>query len=391
MSTRVFSALDATVVQFAVDPAGEIEDGLNQPPTNIAALSTILTATGPGSWSLTLNSNGSGDTPSSNAVCEAVAAPVFPLTTPLAITQRWTIDYTIVPAIPATARIKKLVFNRPRSCNVTFTANVQNDDTGRSFIFSEDILDTPIYFPVVDGVNFVSPSVVSETINGVTADEVVFDLTGGDTFKTRDELIADFSEFNNNLFRLVIGLSVFDTDELVVPTAALNGTVTFGLGWSVTVTYEEGFEWELSQDTSPVDEDSIVTVTSDPDDALPLDMEEIETIDIQFPDPDSPGDFITISVPEAGWVVTDENLITFPIPSFGVYEPPYFSILITSDQFSGSISLGMLFTIYFLSASGIYTLTFGQTHDTLYLEDDLPNTIDTKIPNPTIKTGYVDG
>lgn len=59
-------------------------------------------------------------------------------------------------------------------------------------------------------------------------------------------------------------------------------------------------------------------------------------------------------------------------------------------QFSGSVSLGNL-DILLTDASGIYTLVKNKNNDTLYSSLRDGTTIDVKIPNPFIKTGYIGG
>lgn len=379
MPTLVFSQFDALNHIFTPAPDGTVTDGVDS--GTVVALSTLLQSTGIGSWGMDPNLSASGV--AGSAICEIRAGDTVP-----ALIQSWDIDYdrSILP-VPDTAKVKKLTFNRPRSVNYTFNCN---DDAENIISFGtfSDAGITPIYFTDFQGSQVITPFLIDEDFVGITADEVLFDLTGGDTFITKAELIALWSSFNNNIEFLLVRIALGGAGL----TSALAGSLEFGLGWTVTVEYEEGFEWHLSQSTSPIDEGETSTLTSDPDGdpATTLDMEEIVSIEIQFPDPDNPG--MTISIPITIFDAVDAFNLTYTIPSFGVYTPPYFSVVITaSGQFSGPLDLGMLFSIYFLSASGIYTLDLNATHDTLYLEDDLPNTIDVKIPNPTVKTGYIDG
>lgn len=63
---------------------------------------------------------------------------------------------------------------------------------------------------------------------------------------------------------------------------------------------------------------------------------------------------------------------------------------VVSTEFSGSVTLGTLLTIL-ADASGIYTLTKNKINDTLYLHGSPEDTIDVAIPNPFIKTGFING
>lgn len=92
-------------------------------------------------------------------------------------------------------------------------------------------------------------------------------------------------------------------------------------------------------------------------------------------------------------VITSEELheVVFIVPDFptGVYEIQVYANDPGGVQFHGRLPLGPLFTIYFTDATGIYQLVPGKTHDTLYNQNDPPNTINTKIPNPFGKTGFL--
>lgn len=380
MPTRVFSALDASTDVFTVGADGAVVDGVDG-GTGVA-LSTLLTQTGVGSWQMLPNLNGSSA--AGTATCSISSG------SDAALIQEFTIDYTNFPAIPENARVKKLVFNRPRSVNYTFNATDGPNDNLMLFrLFGDGGFGDPIFFTPAGEAGFVNPTIVNETINGVAADEVIFDHTGGDTFITRAELISTYSQFDNNVFGILINCNS-DGDN-PPGTSSLAGSLIFGLGWTATVTYEEQYEWDLHQDTSPVDEGSTVNLTSPEGEALALNMEDIESIEIQFPDPGDPGTIITINVPT--WTVIDENTLSFIVPSLGGYESIGLTIVVTSTQFSGDLALGQVYTVFLISAPGIYQLVPGQLFDRLYdwTDDADVGTIDVKIPNPFIKTGFVDG
>ncbi len=147
-------------------------------------------------------------------------------------------------------------------------------------------------------------------------------------------------------------------------------------------------QWTLEVPDEPVSAGDPILVTSDPLDPDPLDFEQILTVEIHYID--SMGNPQTINVPDTEWVLVEENQFIFLMPIFpsGM---AWFSIVVTSTQFSGSVTLGQLTTLFFTSATGIYRLVTNKRSDTLYLENDPPNTIDVKIPDPFWKSGYVGG
>lgn len=59
-------------------------------------------------------------------------------------------------------------------------------------------------------------------------------------------------------------------------------------------------------------------------------------------------------------------------------------------QFSGWVGLTSM-TITLVNASGIYRLVKNKTNDTLYDNLNPPATVDVKIPNPFVKTGFIGG
>lgn len=168
-----------------------------------------------------------------------------------------------------------------------------------------------------------------------------------------------------------------------------NAASSYGHNLRVEGVYEiVSFSWTLVQPTERVDTGDIITVTSDPDGVNPLDLDTILTITITYTDEN--GDPQTIPVVTITHI--DSNTLTFVMPDLlSVGDPPGIVIIeITSSEFSGSVELGRLVTIYFLNAPGIYRIVAGKTNDTLY---DIENggTVDVKIPNPTFKTGFIDG
>lgn len=164
-------------------------------------------------------------------------------------------------------------------------------------------------------------------------------------------------------------------------------------------TYElGGFSWTLEQPTRGVEDtpvaktntDDTITITSPPEDDDPdtLDLEQVTEITIEYTDEN--GDPQSIIVTNI--TIQNHNKLVFKLPdilSIDPNDPPkVYKILITSTQFSGSVLLGKLVTIYFFNAPGIYRLVPDKATDTLY---DIENggTVEVQIPDPFIKTGFV--
>lgn len=388
MPTRVFNLLDAFNDNFVLlDLADGVQDGPDGGVT--AAISTVLSETGIGSFEFTINLSSTGTDENANSQCTVFDDPFFGVE-PLSVEQTWEIDYTNFPAVPETARIKKLVFNRPRSVNLQYNANllVNNNMT---FLFYSDVLQTPIYFTPDSQSDFISPVAINEIINGIPADEVIFDHEGTPDFITRDELILNFSEFNNNLYGF--NMTIAQTgDGIATPgECTLDGTVIIGLGWTVTVTWEEVFQWDIApENTRTVGPGTEVTVISDPGNPDALLMDDIIAITVQPLDED--GNPIGAPIPVTVITVQTTNTLVFNLPDFPESSVSI-EILITSTQFSGELALQTYRTIFITNAPGIYRLVPGQRYDVLYDRTDEMDvtTIQTKIPNPFIKTGFING
>lgn len=154
--------------------------------------------------------------------------------------------------------------------------------------------------------------------------------------------------------------------------------------WRIEFEYDStSYSWTLSVPDEPVSPGNLITVTSPDENGI--DFTELLTVDVVLPSG------TIISVPFGDWVIVGPNLFVFIMPDFGGEEPTVVTIVITSTQFSGSVTLGTLITIYFLSATGIYRLVMNKRSDTLYIEEDPGETIDVKIPNPFAKTGFIGG
>jgi len=141
------------------------------------------------------------------------------------------------------------------------------------------------------------------------------------------------------------------------------------------------YTWTLENPGPVVPSTTPITVTSGT-----LDLSDLD-IFIQYIDPGT-GDVIT--TPAIQILTQEEHLLIFIVDfPIDVFEIKILAVGNNGTQFSGSVILGTLTTIYFTDASGIYKLVVSQKFDTLYIQDDPPNTIDVKIPDPFIKTGFL--
>jgi hypothetical protein len=379
MSSHTYSALDVTVDLFLIIPGSLIRYSDPAPPGYVeASLSTFINHIGPGHFTFIVSIANAGTGISNFHSFVQLAIPSTD-----AVYADFSLDFT---NLPTDALIKKVTLRYPRSINITLGAN----KTGGTYTCV-----VTGFTPHTNGPITGTSAVVVESFAGSDADEILFDYGGVDADRwTLTELITNLAIIQPSYPETVQISTDNPALSLSQSTSDMLGNFERGDGWTLTVEYDQVFHFDftVSQDTAPVEEDSVVTVTSDPDslDPPPLDMEQIETIDIVFPDPDNPGSFITI--PVLVFTAVSPTLLTFVIPDFGAYQPPYFTTVITSTQFSGSQELQKLWTIWFTSASGLYQLNLDKTNDTLYLEDDLPNTIDVKFyPNPKLKTGFIRG
>lgn len=155
--------------------------------------------------------------------------------------------------------------------------------------------------------------------------------------------------------------------------------------FSLTGTYSiESFQYTLKTPVIAPTTGDVITITSDPKNPLHLKLDDITTINIILPD-------LTV-VPVTAIVTStlSEFFLQFILPD--IITSPIITIQVVGNgtQFSGSIDLGQLITIFFLNGTGIYKLVPGKTNDTLYVQDlDPVQTIDVKIPTPFAKTGFL--
>jgi hypothetical protein len=121
---------------------------------------------------------------------------------------------------------------------------------------------------------------------------------------------------------------------------------------------------------------------------IPMNLLNIIQVDILYLD--STQILQTIVVPASTFTIQTQNLLTFTMPPIVGATPPVVTIVLVGDgtQFSGSVELGSLQTIYFIDGSGIYTLSPGATNDNLYV-NGTNQTVATPIPTPYIKTALI--
>lgn len=256
---------------------------------------------------------------------------------------------------------------------------------------------------VLDGVDFVAiqdlpPGWIADTLNvsmsisagggsgpSSTGRAVIGDGDSG--FVHNGNLSANLAAGGglspNDMLNLILTLTCGGTPTGTPPPVG-QLYMTFGsIGTSGTYTSTTQ-TWTLETPTDPIEEDTPVTVTSDGPDAM--DFTQLLTVTLDWTDAD--GNPHSVDVPQILWIVITINLFTFLVPA-GV-DGQIVTVNVTSTQFSGSVELGKLITIFFLNATGIYTITAGKTNDTIY-DNDNGGTIDVKIPNPFFKTGFIGG
>lgn len=147
------------------------------------------------------------------------------------------------------------------------------------------------------------------------------------------------------------------------------------------------FSWDLSSPTPTAVPGDMVTITSEDPDALLLDELDPE---IQYEDEE--GETVIVPIP-AGLIKTQTTfLLIFIIPIL----PPFVqsaSVVARGNgvQFSGTIPLGDIIIMLAENTTGLYTLVKDKTADTLYDNENAPDTTDVKIPNPFGKLGYIGG
>jgi hypothetical protein len=157
-------------------------------------------------------------------------------------------------------------------------------------------------------------------------------------------------------------------------------------GFFITGTYDiQNFTFDLSLATQPVQQGTLVTITSDPNDPDHMELNQLTEIDIVQGVDLTP---VTIVGTPTEFEIVFEipDLSTLPVPN---PQTLHFQAVGNGVQFSGSVPLGKLETILFRNAPGIYFLDKTATSDTLYDPDG--GTINVPIPEPFFKTGFIGG
>jgi hypothetical protein len=362
MPSKVFSALDATAGIFATT-GGSTE--ILEPSNNFQDLIDGLVASAPGSFSFAWNL--------ASTVAAATTASCTVIGT---VRHTFDINYDNFPnSVPDNALIKKITYRRPASINFSGTGN-----STQTSAFNQNSPTVQSMFPTEAG------AVRVDSLVGTDADIVLLNITNPASYITKDQLIAAWSEFDRTY-----GIVTSAQDAGTPPR---NSTEILSLGldpsWTVTVEYVIGpfsFQFAIPQPEQLQESDEVNIISNpDGDPSETMDMEDITQIDIQFPDPNDLTTLITINVPQP-WVTVETNLLTFLVPNLLGFQPTVIEVVIQSTQFSGSVAK-QLYTIFFVSASGMYQLVPGKTSDTLYIEQQPGNTIDVKIPNPGARTGF---
>jgi hypothetical protein len=179
-------------------------------------------------------------------------------------------------------------------------------------------------------------------------------------------------------------------------TAVQTGTsivilrVGIGVGFGLPELFEGTYSiqnFNFSIDTeAPVSVGQEITLSSSPRLPNPIDYNKVDTVTVTYTTLDNV--VHTTDIPKSAFTAQNQFFIKFIMPDFG--DAPKVDISISGTQFSGKVPLGPLLTINFVDGTGIYRLDLSATHDTFYIQDYTPvQTIDAKIPNPTVKTAFV--
>lgn len=327
-----------------------------------------------------------------------------------------TVDFAGLPSpIPDSARITKIEITAQAEYHVSTstTASVDNFPTGETSGFAKANADLEITVPNTaftpnTTVNISATSTDNQLTPGAgftaSADVVnaglimtkVWDIANDPGqyplgYITQPELLA---QFDDQLLIASPGQSLVCFSRFILGGSTLNYNQSANWllrlvvnNWTMTVTWEEPVSWSMSN-PSPVEEGDVIEVTSDPLDPDPLDGTQIDSLTLEWTD--SNGNPHSITVPPILWITITINLFRFRLPALTGL-PQIFRVVITSTQFSGSVTLGKLATIFLVNATGIYTLVPGKTNDTLYDNDNGGDPVDVAIPNPQADMGFIGG
>lgn len=284
------------------------------------------------------------------------------------------VDFTTFPAIPTTARITKVIHRAgaSSSCDLEATSPAGSDACS---VTLQSMFLLPSQFVTE------TPGPATPAIAQVTGFDTISGVFQTDEFNPA----IDYATFLANYTNIVLALDVqFTCSPGVGGTTSPVFSVSWS-DWSIEVFWTDAFQWTLSYDTpaEPLVSSATVTSHDTPDGLILKDL----TVSIVYDDGGGP-----ITVPVDVITTQDDHLLIFVMPDFPtdvfvitvIVEDP------TGTQFTGPVPLGDIPTIFFRDPSGIYRLVADKTSDTFYIQDADPvTTLDVKIPNPFIKTGFI--
>lgn len=136
---------------------------------------------------------------------------------------------------------------------------------------------------------------------------------------------------------------------------------------------------------NPVNPGDTLSVSSD---GVNPDLLDVTGVTITYTDAD--GNPVEIDIPTTDFLVWTSVLFSFVLPE-ELNDVVETEITISGTIFSGSEPIGTIF-ILLEDGSGIYRIVTNKTNDTLYTNAPVnDDTVDVKIPNPFIKTGFIGG
>lgn len=161
----------------------------------------------------------------------------------------------------------------------------------------------------------------------------------------------------------------------------VNGSILVrSVNWLMEVSFEVAYQWTL-ENNSPIQAGDRVNLSSPAIDGI--DWTQVTSVTLVSPSG-------SITVPPVNWITITLTLFTFIVPTL-TGSPGIVQIVITSTQFSGSVILGKLATIFLINATGLYQLEIGKTNDTMYDNDNGGAAVDVAIPTPYGDTGLIGG
>jgi len=189
--------------------------------------------------------------------------------------------------------------------------------------------------------------------------------------------------------------STLQFDVNIVFTSGTPAGITLSAicsGFVFEGTYEiQSFSWTLEVPEDPVTPGTTTVHISseDGDNGPALNFTNITSYDMQYVD--STGNAVIIPVPSGNVSNSSSSGVDILLPDVTPGDEPVIIIIVANGdgtQFSGSIILGQLITIFFTDGSGIYQLVKDKRNDTLYLNDS-GEIFDFKIPNPLAKLSFI--